>query len=80
MKGLAHNDKWCEGFCKKHAAEKGLKKPKKKLKKKKLKKKEDKSKSTGKARRETRGDSIRKEEKGRGRRNEKCYLLIFFLY
>ena len=80
MKGLAQNAKWCEGYCKKHAREKGLKnskkknKTKKKLKKKKLEKKsngtdfeekEDKSKSTGKARRETRGDSIRKEDKER---------------
>ena len=76
LKGLAQNAKWCEGYCKKHAREKGLKnlkkknKTKKKLKKKKLKKKsngtdfeekENKSKSTGKPRRETRDDSIRRQ-------------------
>ena len=29
MKGLAQGAKWCEGYCKKHAREKGFEKPKK---------------------------------------------------
>ena len=28
LKGLAHNDAWCKGFCKMHAGQQGLKDPK----------------------------------------------------